>query len=311
MRVSTSTINNMATGSMSNSYKTYADIINKITSNKNFTKMSENVVDATKVLKLNDHLAQLDQYQSNITAAINEMNLAYDTLGEVTDQISAINALTVQGADATMTPESAKAIANEIEQKVNTIIEKMNVKYLENHIFAGTYTQNAAYQKNDDGTITYIGSSQKAGDRNLTISENTTFTYNFTGEEIFGKQDPTDLDDDGVQKDFFSQMNNLVELLRADTLEYDKIRDKLSVLSGAVKNITQVQGEVSAKVQKLDTTKGINEDTILKLTSDKTDLEEVDITKAATDLANAQTALQASYAIGTTVLGSVSLLDYL
>ena len=29
------------------------------------------------------------------------------------------------------------------------------------------------------------------------------------------------------------------------------------------------------------------------------------------DLANAQTALQASYAIGTRILGSVSLLDYL
>ena len=75
--------------------------------------------------------------------------------------------------------------------------------------------------------------------------------------------------------------------------------------------IVQSQGTVSAKVTKLDATKSINENTILKLTEDKVNLEEVDITKAATDLANAQTALQASYSIGTTILGSVSLLDYL
>ena len=59
------------------------------------------------------------------------------------------------------------------------------------------------------------------------------------------------------------------------------------------------------------TTQTINEDTKLKLTEDKVNIEEVDITKAATDLANAQTALQASYAIGTRILGSVSLLDYI
>ena len=39
MRVSSSTINNLATNSMSNSYKTYMDIMNKIASNKNFTKV--------------------------------------------------------------------------------------------------------------------------------------------------------------------------------------------------------------------------------------------------------------------------------
>ena len=61
--------------------------------------------------------------------------------------------------------------------------------------------------------------------------------------------------------------------------------------------------------------KGINSSKTSFLVKDykeyKADIEEVDITKAATDLANAQTALQASYAIGTTVLGSVSLLDYI
>ncbi|MBR5305037.1 MAG: hypothetical protein IKU37_09455 [Candidatus Gastranaerophilales bacterium] len=311
MRVSTSTITNMATNSMGNSYKTYVDIMNKIASNKNFTKVSENVPDATKVLKLNDQLAQLELYQSNIQAAVNEMDLAYDALGAVTDEISAINALIVQASNATNSPESAKAIAMEIKQRVVTIQDKMNVKYLDNYVFSGTYTKEQPYTVDENGNVTYHGSSQQAGDRNLTISENTTFAYNFTGEEIFGKQDPTLVDDNGVQLDFFSQMKHLDELLNADTLEYDKIREKLGVLDKATKNITQSQGLVSAKVAKLDSTKNINEDTILKLTEDKVDLEEVDITKAATDLANAQTALQASYSIGTTILGSVSLLDYI
>lgn len=309
MRVSTSAMSSLATGAMSNSYQTYLDIINKIASNKNFTKVSENVVDATRVLKLKDQLAQLDEYQSNIQAAINEMDLTYDTLDEIVGTISEINALIVEASNATTTPDSAKAIAADIEQKVATIKDKMNTKYLDNYIFSGTYTQQAPYVQSDDGTISYQGSSQKAGDRNLTISENTVFTYNFTGEEIFGKQD--EVDADGNKTDFFSQMSNLCDLLRQDTLDHDKIREKLGTLKTATDNITLVQGNVSAKVSKLTSTQSINEDTILKLTEDRTDLEEVDIIKAATDLSNAQTALQASYIVGSTVLSSVSLLDYL
>ena len=303
MRIATSTITNSATNSMNNAYKTYLDIINKISSNKNFTKVSENVTDATKILKLNDELAQMDIYQSNIQAAINEMNLAYDTLGAINDEITEINSLIVEASNATTTPDSAKAIATEIKQRISTITDKMNTKYLDNYIFSGSYTDIMPYKTDADGNIIYQGSSQVAGDRNLTISENTTFTYNFTGEEIFGKQD-------GVN-DFFSQMKELDELLNADSLDYDKIREKLGVLETASNNIIQSQGNVSAKVTKLTATQSVNESTIVKLTEDKANLEEVDITKAATDLANAQTALQASYAIGTTILGSVSLLDYL
>lgn len=311
MRVSTSTITNMATNSMGDSYKAYLDIMNKIASNKNFTKVSENVVDASKVLKINDQLAQMGIYQSNIQAAINEMDLAYDTLGAITDEISAINGLIVEASNATTTPQSAKALAIEIKQRVATIQDKMNVKYLDNYIFAGTFTQEPAYVTDADGNIVYQGSSKNAGDRNLTISENTTFTYNFTGDEIFGNMFVKDELGNDVETDFFSQMKELDELLNADTLDYDKVRAKLDVLDKSTDRITQSQGMVSSKVAKLDSTKTINEDTILKLTEDKVDLEEVDITKAATELANAQTALQASYAIGTRILGSVSLLDYL
>ena len=82
-------------------------------------------------------------------------------------------------------------------------------------------------------------------------------------------------------------------------------------LNKAVENVTMMQGKVSAHVAKLESTQNINENTILKLTEDKVDIEEVDIVKAATDLANAQTALQASYTIGSTIIGSVSLLDYI
>lgn len=303
MRISTSVMNKMVSGSMGKAYNDYASIIQKIASKKNFTKMSENPVDASKVLKLKDQLGKLENYQSNIKAATNEMNLAYDTLGDITDEITNIKNRVLEASNGSTNPDSAKAMAAEIKEKVNIIQDKMNTKYMDNYIFSGTYTQVTPYVKNDAGEIVYQGSSAKAGDRNLTIAEDKTMTYNFTGEAIFGSSDG--------KTDFFSQMRELDTLLNADTLDYDAIRSKLDVLDDAAKNITATQGMVSSKVTALDKAYENNTDTITKLTGDRSDLEDLDIIKAAGDLANTQQALQATYAIGSQVLGSVSLLDYL
>lgn len=306
MRISSATVNNMATGAMSNAYTRYGDLIGKIASNKNFTKISENVPDGVSLLKIKNQISELEGYQGNIQHAINEMNLAYDTLNDVSDEISNINSLVVQAANASTTQSSAKAIASEIQQRVGSITDLMNTKYLDNYIFSGTFINQTTYTTDTEGNITYNGSSTKTGDRNIMISPDTKFAYNFTGEEIFGEQD-------GVN-DFFAQMKDLVNLLNYDGddgLDYEGIRSKLAVLDKALKNVTQKNGLVSAKVSKLNATQEINNDTITNLTEKRTGIEEVDIIKAASDLANAQTGLRASYALGTSVLSSVSLLDYI
>lgn len=303
MRISTSVMNKLVTGSVGKAYNDYSKIIQKFISKKNFTKMSENPVDGSKVLKLKDQLASLENYQSNIKAGMNEMDLAYDTLGDINDELSNIKDKILECSNGSTTPDEAKANAPVIREKVAAIIDKMNTKYMDNYIFSGTFTQDTPYVTNKEGDIVYQGSSKKAGDRNLTIAEGKVLTYNFTGEEIFGKTDD--------KNNFFSQMKKLDELLNADKLDYDAIRSKLDVLDNTVKNITSVQGAVSAKVGALDRAYDNNLDAITKLTEDRSELEDLDILKAAGELASAQQALQASYAIGTQVIGSVSLLDYL
>ncbi len=314
MRISDQVLSSMVTASMGNSYDNYVNTIQKIVNGKNFTKVSENPTDAIKVLKLDNQLSKLNLYQSNIDAASNEMNYTYDILGDVSDEITAINSLILQISNSTTGTAGAKAIATEIQERVNTIKDKMNAQYLGDYIFSGTFTGVQTFQE-EGGVLTYKGSSKDASDRTLTISENTKFPYNITGNDLFGTETYKFVDENGeaqeVSSDFFSQMAELNTLLNADTLDIDKIREKLQVTSKSSTNVTRAQGDVSAKVSKLEATKALNENTLLNLTENKADIEEVDIVKAATDLASAQTAMQASYLIGTRVLSNVSLLDYL
>ena len=308
-RISSQTANNMATAAMSGAYSKYASIIQKIADNKNFTKISENVPDAVSLMKIKNQMSEIDGYQSNIQHAVNEMNLVYDTLGSVNDELSAINGLVLSAANAPTTPDAAKAYAAEIEERVETVKNLMNTQYLDNYIFSGTFVNEQTYTTDPEtGEVIYNGSPAKVpGERNLTISADTKFSYNFTGEEIFGEQD-------GVN-DFFAQMKDLVDKLYAaddnQEVDYDAIREKLKIIDTASRNIAQTDGVVSAKVSKLLATQEINEDTLVNLTEKRTDIEEVDIIKAASDLASARTGLQASYALGTSVLSSVSLLDYI
>ena len=299
MQISSQTMTNMALSAMNNGYNNYSNILNSIISGKNFTKVSQNHADASKVMKLDNEIGQLNLYQDNIKTATNEMNLTYEVLEDISSELGSIQSLTIQAATATTPPDSAKAIAAEIKERVATIQDKLNTKYLDNYIFSGTFTTTKPYDYEETlGEIAYQGSPESAGDRNLTISANTKFTYNVVGEKI-------------VNNDFFSQMKELDELLNAESLDYDLIREKLDIIDTTSKNVTREQGNVSALVSKLTATSEINSDTLTNLVENKADLEEVDIVKAATALANAQSAMQASYLLGTQVMNSVSLLDYL
>ncbi len=301
MRIATTTLSKMLSSSMGSSYNNYVNLLNKIAGGKNFTKVSENPADATKVLKLKDELAKMNEYQSNIKAANAEMNLAYDTLGDIVDELSNINSSIAAASTGTTTPDAAKAYADEIKEKVSTIQDKINVKYLDNYIFSGTYTAVKPYDE-IGGNITYQGSVDSASNRNITIAEGKTYTYNLSGDKIF------ELDNNN---NFFNEMKDLDNLLRQEPLDHDKIREKLDVLDTVSKNISQAQGTISAKVIKLSSLEESNAGQITKLTQDRVDLEEVDIIKAASDLMSAQQALQASYMVGSQIMSSVSLLDYL
>jgi len=306
MHISSQTVSSMMANAMNSAYANYSDIIQRIASNKNFTKVSDNVGDAINVLKIKDQISELEGYQGNVEHAINEMNLAYDTLSNVTSELSNINGLIVAASTGSTTIDSAKAYASEIKERIGTITDLMNTKYLDNYIFAGTFINEMPYTYDEDGNILYNGSSKANGDRNLMISKDTKFSYNLTGEEIFGEQD-------GVN-DFFAQMKELVSLLNcedSEDLDFDKIRSKLNVIEKATNNVAQKNGLISSKVSKLMATQEINSDTISNLTEKRAGMEEVDIVKAASDLAAANTGLQASYMLGTRILSSVSLLDYL
>ncbi len=303
MRIATSTTMNMAANASSGAYANYVNVLAKIISGKNFTKVSQDVLGATKVLKINDELAKLDEYQGNIDTAMKEMSFVYDTLGAVNDKMTEINGLIVEAANASTTPESAKAIATDIKEKVNTIVSKMNSKYLDNYIFSGTNTEKRTYETDEDGNLIYQGSPKDAQSRNLTISEGKTFSYNVCAESFFGELDG--------KTDFFSQMNELDELLNAEPLDYNAIREKIGVLEETQNKVIQTTGAISAKVSKLDATEEINNSAILSLTENKKDIEELDLAKAATELANARNSLQASYTISSEILKGVSLLDYL
>ena len=110
---------------------------------------------------------------------------------------------------------------------------------------------------------------------------------------------------------YIATISALDTLLNADELDYDAIREKMTVIEGVQDNIIQTTGDISAKVSKLDATQGINDTTILNLTEDKAEIEEVDLAKMATELASARNALQASYTISAEILQGVSLLDYI
>ena len=66
MRISSETLSNMAISAMNRGYDNYSNILNSIIKGKNFTTVSEDPASATKVMKLDNQIGQLNMYQDNI-----------------------------------------------------------------------------------------------------------------------------------------------------------------------------------------------------------------------------------------------------
>lgn len=302
IRVTTEMTSNMMTKAINKSladiYKTY----NQITSGDRISKISEDPVSGTKIVKYNTELGQLSDWSNNIETAKNELSMAYDTLNLINENIERINDLAIQAANSYNSDESIDAIREEIAARTKTITNLANTKYQDKYIFAGTNTQTIPYKTDDDLNTEYFGTlSTGSWQRNVEISDGTTVSLNVNGQDVFG---------DGTSG-IFKTLKDLNDAMQTPVADFSKISECLDPLQKGISKVTSAQAQIASRVQRLDATSSINQQLTLGLTERRSALNDTDITKAASDLVRYQTALQASMQAGASIMQNTSLLDFI
>lgn len=289
------------------------DIQEQISSGKRVTKPSDDVVAASTVLSTKNSVDKIDNYLKNISTAQAELDTTDSVISTVIDTALTARSLVLQAVNASSGEDEIEMINTQLKQAIEQIKTLANTEFSGKYLFGGLDTDTAPFAVPVTGEIQYTGSEDtpaSAYQRNVEISDGVTVAINLNGRQVFGEYytsgAPATLDGQGLFKTLISITNEL-DLASPDI---DSVRSMLDSIDTDITTLENAQSQVGGVSQRLEITKNIIEENKINLIKVRSNAEDIDITKAISDMQFQETALQASLSVSARII-QPSLLDYI
>jgi flagellar hook-associated protein 3 FlgL len=267
-------------------------IQNQISGGKILTRPSDSPTGTVTSLQLRGEVRATQQYSRNADDGLGWLGTIQDKLGDVSQQIIRVRDLTVQGLNSTSTdPGAREALATEIDQIKDTLVGEANTKYMGRPVFGGTTAGDVAY----DGGGNYVGD---AGQTTRTVGPNSKVRIEANGPEAFGTGNTQ----------LFQVLTDISKDIRAN--DTTTLGDDLTHLDTAHDLLNSTLSDVGARYNRVTQMKQSADDHLLSVSSQLSDIEDVDLPKAIMELQIQQTSYQAALAATARVI-QPSLIDFL
>ena len=274
----------------------------QITSGHKFQVSSENPYDAMQTLRITEQLSQLNDWKNNLANAQDQLEMSYDTLTLVEENLQRINDLTIQLANGINSHETNSSIMAEINQRAKTLEGLANTQYQGDYIFGGSNTKNPPYTLADDFSVTYGGSTNDQNwQKMLEVSAGEELQTNVLGINVFGD------DTSGV----FKAIKDLNTIFATQPLDVEAVLGVEEQIQGSIIGITDSMSELGAYSSRVNVAQSINEKISTRLTTNRSNVYDTDLVQAASDLTLAQSSLKATLQVSALLLGGTSLLDFI
>ncbi|MDB4035502.1 flagellar hook-associated protein FlgL [Pseudomonadales bacterium] len=154
----------------------------QLATGKKVLKPSDDPAVATQLLNLSSLKANNLQYDRNINTALNELELQEGVLASSGNVLQRVRELVIQANNATQSPQTREAIADEISNLADELLQLSNSKSPSGeYIFAGYNSRTPAFAKSGAGYV-YQGDQ---GQRLLQVSEDTQLAVRDNGADVF------------------------------------------------------------------------------------------------------------------------------
>jgi flagellar hook-associated protein 3 FlgL len=244
-------------------------------------------------------LAALDQYRSNVQLASSRINIEDSALQQVGDLLTRAKELGVSQATGTADATSRSTANAEVQQLFAQLISIGNTQFGNEYIFGGAQSQTVPFAQSGSGaTLTYT-STNPQGTRQIAIGDGQTIAASLDGTQLM------------LNSGVLDAMKALSAALDPSSpTGQTGISNALTQLDAAFNSVQSLVGDVGARGKQLDTTQQNLVAYKSNLTTFKSDLEDVDVEQAVTELTNRQMAYQAAMLATSKVMG-LTLTDYL
>lgn len=186
MRISTNQIYDQSIRAIMDNQQGLTDTQQALSTGKKLNKPSDDPVGAAKVIRLTEELDKFTQYQRNGDLLKGALEQQETVLGSLTDTLNRARVLTIQAGSGILTDTDRQAIASELEQIRNEVLDLMNTQDADgNYVFGGHQSQNQAFTFNPAATsnsVTYEGDS---GTNYVQLSDSVRVQSSTSGQDVF------------------------------------------------------------------------------------------------------------------------------
>lgn len=330
MRVTNKMLSNSFLTDMKTNLENMQNLQQQLTSGKEVRKPSDDPAKVARVMQLNTDINANKQYNKNISNTSNWLDTTDTSLGQAGDVLQKVRELLVSAGNGAYGTSERQSIKDEINQKVDELVQILNTNYDGKYIFAGTRGTTKPVATIVNGNNNNIGYNsitpsielpQINKKMNVEISQGVTMEYNVTAGDIltFKNEDGKDCDVRDLLKSITNHLDGALNTTANSSNYIDAPTDNATALltdkdlkgiTDSLNNLLKIRAQVGAKQNRMESAKAKNEDETFNMTTILSKTEDIDITQKTMEYATLQTVYMASLQTSAKII-QPTLLDYL
>ncbi|MBE1300176.1 MAG: flagellar hook-associated protein 3 [Alteromonadaceae bacterium] len=186
MRISTNQVYDQAIRGVIDNQSDLLKTQNELATGKAINSASDDPVGAAQVLRLTQEIEQLDQFKTNNTLLQNALSTEEAVLRNVTSSTNRANQLIIQAGNGINTQADREAIASELAQIRDEVIDLMNTRNADgDYIFAGFQADSPAFIFDATATGNKYQFQGDEGQNEIQISDTVSVANGDSGKEVF------------------------------------------------------------------------------------------------------------------------------
>ncbi len=277
-RITSQMLVNTTQSNLQSSMARLANLQSQAGTQKLITKPSDDPAGTAESMRIRSDQRALTQYGTNIDNGLSWLTAADSALSAATSALGQVRDLTVQGANSgSLSPSAREAIATQLDQLKPALLAAANQQYAGRPVFAGNTDSSVAF--NPDAS--YNGVAGSTVQRR--IGPSTTVRVDGDGTAAFGV---------GANSVFA-----LVDTIAADLRAGNDVSAHLTALDSHLSAILGEQSRVGAVYSQLEGSKVLNAQQAGSLEAQRSNIEDVDLSKVILDLKTQEVAYQTALSV--------------
>lgn len=300
-RVSTGALHDTIARAVLESQQTVLKLQRGLADGKAIRQPSDDPVGTNTAMQYRERLRANAQYQKNMGVVLSHLNAVDSTMFLIQEKVIEARSLQVQGADDAKGQDGRNALARQIDQVLQELVDLGNAQFADVHLFSGTRTLEPAYTMTvgEDDLVQSVTVNPNGidGDVVRQVGRDLSLSIHVSGSDVFGEE-----------QELFQTLLDLRDALLAG--DQQGIVDTAQGLEDAQDRVVGTHTLVGSLLTRAESMKIRLEADEVENEASRTQVEDLDVARALLEFNQNQVALDAALNAGSRIL-QASLLNYI